>query len=71
MKTKTYNVYTFEELNDEQKEKAIMNLSDINVNHDWWEYMYSDAETIGLRITGFDLDRSRHATGEFMVLGGA
>ncbi len=35
-----------------------------NFDYDWWEYVYEDAATIGLKITGFDLDRSRHAEGE-------
>ena len=34
MKTKTYIVYTFDELSDDAKEKAIQNLYDINVDHD-------------------------------------
>ncbi len=70
MQTKTYKVYKFDELTDDQKEKALNNLRDINVDHDWWEFTYEDAATIGLRITSFDLDRNRHAKGEFMVFGG-
>jgi len=66
MKTKTYNVYKYDELTDEQKEKAIANLYDINVDYDWWESCYEDAERIGLEITSFDLDRNRHATGKFI-----
>jgi hypothetical protein len=70
MKTKTYNVYTFDELTDKQKEKAVENLSYINTDHDWWEFTYQDAENVGLRLKYFGLDHNRHATGEFMVLGG-
>lgn len=70
MQTKTYNTYKFDELTYDQKEKAIANLRDINVDYEWWEHIYEDASTIGLRITSFDLDRNRNATGEFMVLGG-
>lgn len=65
MQTKTYNVYKYDELTEEQKEKAINNLYDINVDHDWWEFTYEDAKNIGLEITSFDLDRNRHATGDF------
>lgn len=71
MQTKTYTVYKFEELTPEAQEKALDNLRYINVEYDWWEPTYDDAATIGLRITGFELDRGRHAEGEFMVLGGA
>jgi hypothetical protein len=66
MKTKTYNVYKFDELTDKQKAKAIDNLRDINVDYDWWDSTYEDAKTIGLEITGFDLDRNRHSTGKFI-----
>jgi hypothetical protein len=66
MQTKTYNVYKYDELTDEQKEKAIANLYDINVEYDWWESCYEDARMIGLEITSFDLDRNRHATGKFI-----
>ena len=66
MKTKTYNVYTFDELTDEQKEKAIENLRNINVDYDWWDATYYDASEIGLQLESFDLDRNRHATGKFI-----
>lgn len=70
MRTITHTIYRFDELSDEGKEAAIDNLRDINVDYDWWEFVYEDAANIGLRITSFDLDRNRHAEGEFMVLGG-
>ena len=58
MKTLTINLYQFSELSDEAKEKAISNLSDINVDFDWWTNTYEDAARIGLKITSFDLDRN-------------
>ena len=36
--TKTYTVYSYDELSDEAKEKARLELYDINVDFDWWEY---------------------------------
>lgn len=66
MRTIETKIYTFAELSDEAKEKAIQNLSDINVNFQWWESTYEDAKNIGLNITSFDLDRNRHAKGEFI-----
>lgn len=69
MKTITINLYSFDELNEKAKEKAISNLSDINVSHDWWDCTYMDAENIGLKITSFDLDRNRGAKGKFLTSG--
>jgi myo-inositol catabolism protein IolC len=63
--TKEYKVYSFEELSEESQQKAIEKLYDINVDYEWWDCTYMDAETVGIKITGFDLDRSRHCTGEF------
>ena len=56
-------VFKFEELTEEQKEKALSKLREINVYHDWWDFIFQDAEEIGLKITSFDLDRNRHAKG--------
>jgi hypothetical protein len=64
--TTTRNLYTFDELSDEAKEKALEECRDINVCFDWWEFIYEDAERIGLKIQSFDLDRRRHATGKFI-----
>lgn len=60
-------VYFFNELSEAAKKKAIENLSSINVDYSWWDNTYEDARTIGLKITGFDLYRNRHATGEFLL----
>lgn len=59
--------YTFDELSDDAKENAIKNLDGINVDYNWWEFTYGDAEEIGLKITSFDLDRNRHAKGQFTL----
>lgn len=57
MKTKTYNVYRFDELSKESQEKAIQNLCDINVDHNWWFMVYEDAKQVFLEIASFDIDR--------------
>jgi hypothetical protein len=64
--TTTRTLYTFDELGDKAKEKALEEYRDINVSYDWWDFIYEDAETVGLKIDGFDLDRRRHATGKFI-----
>lgn len=66
MKTKTINLYSFDELSDKAKQKALENLYDINVDYDWWQYTYEDAERVGLRINGFDLDRGSYCEGDFL-----
>lgn len=58
--TNTYNVYSFDELSDDAKEKVIGRLSDINVEDDWWGYIYDDAKNIGVKIEGFDIDRGSY-----------
>ena len=66
MKTIKTVVYDFDELSEEAKQNAISNLSDININHKWWEFTYDDAENIGLRITGFDVGRGCYVDGELI-----
>ena len=67
MKTLTINVYEFDELIEKAKENAINKLADINVDYEWWDSTYDDAENIGLKLKTFDLDRNRHATGELIL----
>ena len=66
MKTIQVNLYQFSELSEDAKEKAISKLYDINVDFDWWSYLYEDAKQIGLKIKEFDLDRNRYCKGEFI-----
>ena len=67
MKTVTLNIYKFEELSPEIQSKVIEKNRDLNVDYDWWAPEYEDAENIGLKITGFGLDRNRHAEGDFIL----
>lgn len=39
------------------KEKALIRLCDINVDHNWWEFTYDDAKDVGIKIKTFDLYR--------------
>lgn len=55
--TKTINIYQFNELSENAKENAINRLSNINIDHDW--FYYDDAETVGCKIEGFNLDRAQ------------
>lgn len=56
-KAKIVQVYSFDELSDEAKEKAITSFSDINVDHEWWDGIYDDAARAGIKIEGFDIYR--------------
>ena len=62
--TKT-KVFPFNELTDEQKDKVVELLWDLNVSFEWWESIYEDAEQIGLKITEFDIDRGSYCRGEW------
>lgn len=64
--TKTYDVFSFDELDEDARQNALEKLWDINVDHEWWNFTFEDARNIGLKITEFDLDRNRYAKGEFI-----
>jgi len=65
--TKTVTAYKYDELSDSAKEKALEKMYDINVDHDWWEFIYEDAKTIGLKITGFDVACASYCNGDFLA----
>ena len=58
MRTINVNLYQFDELSDVAKQEAITELYDINIDHNWWKFIYEDAKTVGLLITGFDVQSS-------------
>lgn len=60
MRIKETKVYQFSELNEDAKQKALEHMTDIHVDFDWYEHIYSDAETIGCEINGFDIDRGNY-----------
>ena len=66
METRTYTVYKFKELPEEAQQKALEKHGDINVNYDWWQFIYEDAWAIGLKIEGFDLDRGSYCKGRWI-----
>jgi hypothetical protein len=66
MRTIRIKLYKFSELSESAKQKAIEKFADINVNSDWWDSVYEDAEDIGLKITGFDIDRGSYCKGDFI-----
>lgn len=66
MRIKKTKVYLFEELSEEGKERAMRELADINVFDEWWEFIYEDAEQVGLRLTEFDIGRGNYCRGIFI-----
>ena len=42
MRTVEIQLFKFEELSEEGKKAALINLHDLNVSHDWWDYHYDD-----------------------------
>lgn len=65
MKTIQLKLYQFNELTEQGKAKAIADNADFNVNYNWWDMTYEDALNIGLKITGFDLDRAHYCNAEY------
>ena len=53
MREQTIKLYQYDELTDTAKEKALQHFEDINVDLDWWDYIYEDAKNVGLKINGF------------------
>jgi len=62
----TRNLFKFDELSTDAQTKALDALRDINLDDDWWDSVYDDANTIGLTITDFDIDRGT-IRGELMI----
>lgn len=50
----TVQLFKFDELEDDAKEKALDGFRDVNVHHDWWDYIYDDfkefCKTIGIDV---------------------
>jgi len=59
-------VFKFDELSDQAKEKAMQWLLEDSYGYDWWDSIYEHAAQIGLTLSSFDLDRNRHAKGAFI-----
>ena len=66
MKNHIITTYSFNELSQDAQQTAISDLNDINVDHGWWYSIYEDAETIGVKITSFDIDRGSYCNMEFI-----
>ncbi len=63
--TKTRELFTFDELSEQAKEKALDAMRYVNTDagSDWWDDIYHDAANVGIMITGFDLGRAQECDG--------
>jgi hypothetical protein len=66
MRTIETQVFTFDELTDRAKEKALDSCRYLNVDHEWWESIYDDAENVGIKIKHFDTGRGWDIGIEFL-----
>jgi len=55
MRTIETNLYQFEELSAEARQKAIETNSTINVDFDWWDCTYEGMREMGVEINSFDI----------------
>lgn len=65
MKTKTIEIYDFDELSESAQDVALDEVRRINNDYEWWNFTYEDAKDAGIILESFDLDRNRHARGYF------
>lgn len=65
MEKRTYNVYKYDELTDEQKDKVIEKYYDINTDYEWWDHYGADDS--GIKLKEFDIDRGSYCKLGFEV----
>lgn len=51
----TYELYTFEELDDDARQRAIDSNRDINTDYEWWDCTFYDVKSIG-KILGIEIE---------------
>lgn len=66
MRTIRIKLFKFKELSEKSQEKAISEFSDINIDHSWWDFIYEDAEGIGLQINAFDANPGGYCKGKLL-----
>lgn len=49
-------LYSFDQFDEKMQQTIIDNNRDINVDHEWWEFVYEDAKTIAA-LFGLDIDK--------------
>jgi hypothetical protein len=59
-------IYQYDELSDKAKEKARDWFREASSGDEWWESTYEDAENVGIKISGFDINRGNYCKGKFI-----
>lgn len=67
MRTIRTKVYKFNELSKKVQETVLRNQCFINIETDWWESVYEDAERVGLKITDFSIEGYSYCNAEFTL----
>lgn len=60
-------VYKFAGLSKEVQREVLEEYRYCHVHSKWWDYVYEDANNIGLKIIGFDIERENFCEGEFTL----
>ena len=66
MREMTTMVYSFNELSDDAKKRALNAFRDINVEYDWWDGAYDTICTAG-KLIGLDIDRINFDTDLYCI----
>jgi len=56
MKTIQINLYSFEELDEKAKQKALQAYHDLNTDYNWWDFIYDDFVTV-CQYLGISVDK--------------
>lgn len=55
MREAVVKVFEFKELSDEVKKRVLNRLRDVNTQHEWWDWISSDAADIDMYLEEFDI----------------
>jgi len=66
MKTIKIELYKFSELSEKSQQYAIDTNYTINVDYEWWKFVYEDMKTVFLKCSEFDTDRGSKCILTFM-----
>lgn len=55
METITLNIYKFSELSGKAQTYVLDKYRDVMIDYQWWDFIYEDAQRLGLEISAFDI----------------